>query len=272
MSSVHCTRRDLSITDALQLDRNDFQHCKFTAVLSGKLYLAPITSKPQHILDLGTGSGIWAIDMADKFPDCEIVGVDTAAVQPNLVPPNVVFELDDAEKEWLWEKDHFDFIHIRELVLSIRDWPRLLHQAFTHTKPGGYVQLAGSVPDPKCDDEHGPGPKSAYMELCSDYFEMGERIGASGYDPTRWKDWMVAEGFSDVVEKIYKIPTNPWPKDPRLKQIGALEMMHFRDGVANIYARGYTQILGREKPYFEVTMAEARREVTNRKMHTYISL
>lgn len=29
----------------------------------GELHLAPIGSNPQRILDLGTGTGIWAMDM-----------------------------------------------------------------------------------------------------------------------------------------------------------------------------------------------------------------
>ena len=87
-----------------------------------------------------------------------------------------------------------------------------------------------------------------------------------------WKEQLIAEGYEDVVEKVYKIPSNPWPKDERLKKIGAFELLHFRDGIANIFARGYTQILGGDPAYFEVAMANARREVLNRNMHSYLPL
>lgn len=37
---------------------------KLTEVtLGGKLNLAPIPEKPKRILDIGTGTGIWAIEM-----------------------------------------------------------------------------------------------------------------------------------------------------------------------------------------------------------------
>lgn len=32
-------------------------------VQDGRLFLAPIGDNPQRILDLGTGTGLWAIDM-----------------------------------------------------------------------------------------------------------------------------------------------------------------------------------------------------------------
>jgi len=34
-------------------------------LLGGELYLAPIPENPQRVLDLGTGTGIWAIEFAE---------------------------------------------------------------------------------------------------------------------------------------------------------------------------------------------------------------
>jgi ribosomal protein L11 methylase PrmA len=36
-------------------------------VTDGKLFYAPIGDYPQKILDLGTGTGIWAIEGMDSF-------------------------------------------------------------------------------------------------------------------------------------------------------------------------------------------------------------
>lgn len=45
--------------------------------------------------------------------------------------PNCYFEIDDAEKDWLYAPDSFDLIHNRNFICAIRDWPRLIGQAFT---------------------------------------------------------------------------------------------------------------------------------------------
>lgn len=37
--------------------------------------------KPR-VLDLGTGSGAWAIDMAIKYPGSEVLGLDLVPVNP----------------------------------------------------------------------------------------------------------------------------------------------------------------------------------------------
>lgn len=85
--------------DEREQERNVIQHAKFLLLLNGSLHLAPIQT-PQKILDVGTGSGIWAIDMADLHPEAQVVGIDIAAVQPRWVPPNCQFEIFDAEDEW----------------------------------------------------------------------------------------------------------------------------------------------------------------------------
>jgi SAM-dependent methyltransferase len=187
------------------------------------------------------------------------------------VVPKLQFKIEDVESDWLWGEKSFDFIHARELIMTIRDWPKLIRQSYEHLKPGGYLEISGSLPYFQADDGSFP-EGTAYAQLAQIFFDMGDRIGVSGHDPLKWKEQLIEARFTDVKQTIFKIPTNPWPKDQKLKQIRACEMSHFRDGIANIFARGFTQILGGDPTYFEVLMARARNEVTNRKMHSYLLL
>jgi SAM-dependent methyltransferase len=257
--------------DENEQDRGDLQHCKFTLCLNGKFHLAPIAEAPQKILDLGTGSGIWAIDMADKHPSAEVIGTDIAAVQPSWVPPNCRFELEDAENDWPYKNDSFDFIHGREFLLAIRDWDRLIEQCFEHVKPGGYLELSGTYPRPKSDDNTLPDD-SSYKEVASIFFQISESIGASAEAPRFYKERMEKAGFVDVVERIFKVPTNPWPKDKRLKMIGAFELANASEGLEAFMMRGYTTVLGGDRKDMEVLLARARQEMKNRNMHSYILL
>ena len=54
--------------------------------LDNKLWLAPIEN-PSAVLDVGTGTGVWAMDCADEYPGAEVIGVDLSPIQPLHVPP-----------------------------------------------------------------------------------------------------------------------------------------------------------------------------------------
>ena len=45
------------------------------------------------------------------------------------VPPNVEFIIDDIEADWAF-KNPFDFIYIRMMSGSIKDWKRLFRQSY----------------------------------------------------------------------------------------------------------------------------------------------
>ena len=60
-------------------------------LLNGRcLFKAPLDRDTlKRALDIGTGTGVWAMDFADEFPDCEIIGTDISPIQPRWVPPNL---------------------------------------------------------------------------------------------------------------------------------------------------------------------------------------
>lgn len=66
----------------VELDRLDIKHHVITLLCGGQLHLAPLL-RPQRILDIGTGTGIWVMEMADSYPDAKIIGTDLSPVQPS---------------------------------------------------------------------------------------------------------------------------------------------------------------------------------------------
>ncbi|KAJ4196191.1 hypothetical protein NW759_016423 [Fusarium solani] len=73
--------------DEKENNRLDLQHNLFLLTFGNKLGLSPPNLpefKTGRVLDLGTGTGIWAIDFADEHPETEVIGVDLSPTQPEL--------------------------------------------------------------------------------------------------------------------------------------------------------------------------------------------
>ena len=79
--------------------------------------------------------------MADQYPSATVIGTDLSPIQPEWVPPNCHFEIDDVSLDWTFPSNHFDFIHIRELFGCIPDWDFFLtlrdHGRGAVRRPGG---------------------------------------------------------------------------------------------------------------------------------------
>lgn len=56
------------------------------------------------------------------------------------MPPNLRFEMEDAQLDWTLEPESFDFIHIRYMHGSFDDWNKLYSQVYKFLKPGGWFQ------------------------------------------------------------------------------------------------------------------------------------
>ncbi|KAF8135874.1 S-adenosyl-L-methionine-dependent methyltransferase [Mycena galopus ATCC 62051] len=120
--------------------RLDALHTAFIRYLGGKLSLAPIDDvQPQKILDLGCGSGAWAIHAAIQFPEAEVWAVDISPLPERNIPGNLRFKLADLAKELHFEKSSFDIVYARFVMLHVPNGEDAVKRAAELVRPGGFL-------------------------------------------------------------------------------------------------------------------------------------
>lgn len=254
--------------DEKERDRLDLKHHIMMLLCDNHLHLAPLV-KPERVLDIGTGTGIWAIQMGDQYPESTVIGTDLSPIQPSWVPENVHFEIDDVEdKEWTWPDNHFDYIHSRFMVASISSWPRLIRKAFQHCKPGGYFELQEL--DPRFQSDDGSLPEDGSLAY---YSKLICEASASYNRPVPYHHeyfaWFEKAGFVDVKQVLLKSPTNPWPKDKKLKEVGKYQMLAHIEGLEGVSLALLCRVYDWKPEEVKILMAKLRPELKERSIHSY---
>ncbi|KAG9233730.1 S-adenosyl-L-methionine-dependent methyltransferase [Amylocarpus encephaloides] len=254
--------------DEKEQERLDLQHALFGVTLEGKLHLAPIKHSLQNVLDIATGTGIWAIEFAQQFPSARVLGTDLSAIQPLYVPPNCRFEIDDAEDEWIFS-DKFDYIHGRALLTCFKDPRSVLREAFKALEPGGYLELQdGTFPFQYIDGV----PRDSHLYKWNEIVVTGAaKSGRPWTNAQHYKEWMEEIGFVDVVEKNFYWPTNAWPKGEYFKKVAAYWQADFLNGIEGISLKVMTA-MGWELEEIQVFIAEVRKDVKDVNIKAYLPI
>lgn len=253
--------------DEPELDRLDLQHHMFRLLQDDKLFMAPLPADPGNVLDVGTGTGIWAIEFADMYPSANVLGIDLAPTQPSWVPPNLHFEICDANEPWVFGRK-FDYIHARHLHMAVEE-KNFFRQAYHALKPGGWFEIMETPLPLQCDDDTLQG--TALLEWSESMQKLGEAIGVHFDNAWNYRLWVEDTGFTNVQLYIHRYPINPWPKDKKLKKVGLWEQVVFADGLEGFSVKLYVSKLGWTEEEVQVLLAHVRRDITNRKIHAYLS-
>ncbi|KAI1159595.1 S-adenosyl-L-methionine-dependent methyltransferase [Nemania serpens] len=207
--------------DEIEQQREELMHILVMDILDQQLYLAPMAEPPMKVMDLATGIGLWAIEMGDRYPDANILGVDLSPIQPTSVPPNVMFQVDDVEDTWVHEND-YDFIHMREASGYMRSTPTVIESAIAHLKPGGWFELQefhwmaegedGTISPNVPVNRYMDHMMSAAAAIEGRKIPIVPEIG----------DIMKQAGFVDIKRRTYRIPYGTWSTDPVARRRGAV--------------------------------------------------
>ncbi|KAF2662629.1 LaeA-like protein [Lophiostoma macrostomum CBS 122681] len=261
--------------DEPEKDRMDIYHKLFLVARRDNLHTAPVPLNANYgqprILDLGCGTGIWAIDMADQYLHAEVLGMDLVNIQPEKIPPNLRFRVPrDYESLWSLGEESFDLIHLRLACGSVCSWPDLYQKIFAHLKPGqGWIEHVEIDLKPRCADQT-LAPDSAVVRWYDYLADATQRVDRPiAYNPDT-RQLLENAGFIDIHEEVVRAPYNSWPNDPHQKEIGRWYNLGLTEGLEALSIAPFTRV-NRWDPHEHVKpLIEAvRQQICNRKVHAY---
>ena len=75
-----------------------------------------------------------------------------------------------------------------------------------------------------------------------------------------------------IFSQTLKWPINTWPKDKKLKEIGAWNLINMLDGLEGFTFRLFQGVHGWSREEIEVFLAGVRKDMQNKKIHTYLKM
>ncbi|RMJ28405.1 Methyltransferase [Aspergillus sp. HF37] len=136
-------------------------------------------------------------------------------------------------------------------------------------KPGGWVEMVDFAGDKffSDDDSTQNAPNLAeWMKLQNEAcHKFGKEIDIARHHKQRMTD----TGFVNVREEAYKVPLNPWAKDPKMKDIGRYQQVNMLEGMEAYSLALFTRVLGWSVQEVHVFFAGVRQELMDRSLHVY---
>jgi ubiquinone/menaquinone biosynthesis C-methylase UbiE len=252
--------------DLEEMNRLDFQHYLFRFALQGN-FAAPIHD-PRSILDVGTGTGRWAREMAQMFPHARVIGLDVtsppadvAAAEgrtPEPLPPNYMFQSGNVLEGLMIPDGSIDFTHMRMLVSAIPHdrWPFVVSELARVTSPGGWVESVEAIL---------PMNGSPVAEQLMDWIRaISARRGVEIQDAMSVADLMRGVGLSNVGRREARIPCGAYGG-----RVGKLMVTDYFAGVRAIRGVVVAQGLATEEQ-FDWTLDQALRDLDSPRYQCYM--
>ncbi|OBR03946.1 Methyltransferase domain-containing protein [Colletotrichum higginsianum IMI 349063] len=279
--------------DTTEQFRLDIQHLLWLATWDGRLCMCPKNESASRVLDVGTGTGVWAMAYADEHPEAivrnrpnlslfcdggawltyicvQVTGVDISPIQPQAVAPNCFFEIYNVEGNWPWRTPH-DFIFIRHMNTAFADWSETIEKAFRSLEPGGYIELQDNT-FPIMSHEGTLPPNSAIAKWSSMLMESTRILGRPCDEPSRFRRLLEDAGFEAVVEIKRVWPIGPWAAGRRHVMTGALCQDTSIAGLEPSTLRLFTTVFGWTVEETKDFCREVEAEIRGQRLHAYFNV
>lgn len=191
----------------------------------------------RRVLDLGSGSGVWCIQMAERYPHAHVLGLDIKPQDRSNIPPNCAFEIWDVNNGLEKFYGQFDLVHTR-FTSGIFSNPQAVFLEMERClKPGGLLIII-SPTFLLCDDRktlyplytkanpHGSWLQRSFMEMFPGIKRLGieTQLFEREIDKGLWKHELMDP--SSCAAALITAPIGHWLSSPdseeaaRLKRVG----------------------------------------------------
>lgn len=257
--------------DEQEQDRLDIFHKLFTvARVSDGLIYAPHPPNGRF-LDLGCGTGIWAIDVADKYPDAFVVGVDLAPIQPPEVTKNKncdFYAPFDFESPWAMGEDYWDLVHLQMGCGSVSSWPSVYRRIYAHLRPGAWFEQVEIDFEPRCDDRSldNLALRRWYQYLKQATEQTMRPIAHSARETIRN---LQEAGFTEIDHQMVGLPLNPWHQDKHEQTVARWYNLAISESIETLSLAPFSRVFGWPVEDIRRIAAEVKSEAFNKEIHSY---
>lgn len=273
--------------DAPEIQRLNDQHLLLTLAKDGALHHAPIKPSPERplkVLDVGCGSGIWCLQIAEKYRDgVMVVGMDVSAgIQPKNKPANVEWIEADMEQPWPFPEQYFDFIHLSLVHGCVADWQNMYAERISgHLAPGGWVEHQEfSLCRQYLVDEN--NQRIAFPEKAEDLppllrwgrlmEQAADKRGRTLQLGPKLTTFQSSASLQDTQEKMFQIPSGTWPADKTRREVGARMMLSALQGMEGFTTVLFTKALGWTLDGTQAFVQEVKRDLRDDTMRKTLDL
>ncbi|KAK8009134.1 hypothetical protein PG991_011685 [Apiospora marii] len=248
----------------------DFSHAIYRLLLDNKLAAAPLRF-PEKVLDIGTGTGIWALEFAEENPTSEVIGTDLSMIQPLPWTPNCQFVLENSETdEWLFPHN-FDYVHLRGVLSCFHDVRTVIRRAHDHLTPGGWLEFQDGVFELA---GHADGSlEGTALQRWNALLRKGAAARGRDFAKARhYRQHLLDAGFVDVEERVIMVPGGPWhAEDDKMRVVGVYITNIMSTGVVESF-KPFLTSAGLSQAEIETLSGEVRREMLDSSIRWSIPL
>jgi hypothetical protein len=151
---------------------------------------------------------------------------------------------------------------------SFADNKAIVQKAFDALEPGGYFETQDMVLPLGCDDGSLTEDSHLWQWMLL-VMEGMNRLGRPVSAVRLWREHMEAVGFEDVVETVYKWPTNRWPRSPKHKELGLWALANMDQALEAATLAPLTRALGWSMAEVLVLVSKVREIIRDPHVHAY---